>query len=626
MKYKKQVKKLYKKYWRAVTLVILAGIFFVGASSFNYFTQSYAKNETDLDFVKWTSPDETANYIFAKLYGQTGEIKVYEKYNLYTKDIMHPRSFRSDNGKLKPVSFLGIIIMYGKIVSWTSYKILPFLTPIFAAIGIIYFYLLVKLLFGKTNAYLSAFLLAFLPPYLYYSARSMFHNVLFVVLLIIALYYMMLACGAGKKRTKIAKNKSGQLFINFFNKTSYKYEVKNWIYSALGGIFLGLVIITRSSEIIWLGPALFLLWLLNIRRVGITKLVLIIVFAFTAMLPALYHNEILYGSMFMGGYSEMNQSIAALSSAGNELIESTGDGISFNYKNFLVTLRDNIFHFGFHPKNSLRMGIAYFVKMFWWIFWPALLGFLTWAVRWKQQKFRHWVYLLVLGLISGLLLVYYGSWEFHDNPDPNQITIGNSYTRYWLPIYIGSLPFVSYFIIRLTSAIKSFAVKFLKMKYNKKFLSFGLSRMIFLAGLRSAAIVLIAYISIGFVVFGSAEGLLFAAGRQAEAKQEWAKLIQLTESNSTVITRYHDKLLFPERKVIVGLFDDKNMIDEYANLTKMLPVYYYNFDLPEKDIEYLNGRRLAEARLGIEEVAKVNETFTLYRLIDKSTTTNELIY
>ena len=85
-------------------MIALACLFFVGTSSFNYFTQTYSKTETELDFVKWISPDETANYIFSKLYGQTGEIKIYEQYNLYTEDVMHPRSVRSDFGKLKPMS------------------------------------------------------------------------------------------------------------------------------------------------------------------------------------------------------------------------------------------------------------------------------------------------------------------------------------------------------------------------------------------------------------------------------------------------------------------------------------------------------------------------------------------
>ena len=143
-------KKWFKKNWRWLAIILLAIGFFIGVSSFNYFTQID-------NFIKWGSPDESANYLFAKLYGQTGRMTIFEEYNLYTGDLMQPRSFRSDSGYLKPVSFLGIILIYGKIVSLTSFKILPYLTPLLAAVGIIFYYLLIKKIFGRRNALISSF-------------------------------------------------------------------------------------------------------------------------------------------------------------------------------------------------------------------------------------------------------------------------------------------------------------------------------------------------------------------------------------------------------------------------------------------------------------------------------------
>jgi hypothetical protein len=125
------------------------------------------------------------------------------------------------------------------------------------------------------------------------------------------------------------------------------------------------------------------------------------------------------------------------------------------------------------------------------------------------------------------------------------------------------------------------------------------------------------YVSLNFVLHGSEEGLLFLAQRQKDSRLEAQKVLELTESNSTIITFYHDKLFFPERKVIVGLFNDQNMIAEYANLVKLLPVYYYNFTFPEKDLAYLNERRLAEAGLGIAPVRRVSGDFTLYKLFER---------
>ena len=125
-----------KKYWRWPVLTLAALIFFLGTASFNYYAQPAG-------FVKWLSPDESSNYNFSKLYAQEGWLSFFEKYNLLSADIMRPRSYRSDQGNIKPVSFLGLILIYGKIAGLTSYKILPYLTPFFAAIGIIFYFLLI---------------------------------------------------------------------------------------------------------------------------------------------------------------------------------------------------------------------------------------------------------------------------------------------------------------------------------------------------------------------------------------------------------------------------------------------------------------------------------------------------
>jgi len=93
-----------------------------------------------------------------------------------------------------------------------------------------------------------------------------------------------------------------------------------------------------------------------------------------------------------------------------------------------------------------------------------------------------------------------------------------------------------------------------------------------------------------------------------------AKVLSLTENNSVIITQYHDKLLFPERKVVVGLFDDKNLISRYALLAEQLPVYYYNFTFPQKDIDYLNSKRLSEFGLHINPIEKITNSFTLYKI------------
>ena len=131
---------------------------------------------------------------------------------------------------------------------------------------------------------------------------------------------------------------------------------------------------------------------------------------------------------------------------------------------------------------------------------------------------------------------------------------------------------------------------------------------------------IIVYFSLNFVLFGSDEGLIATVMRARQAHYEWQRILMLTESNSTIITTYHDKLMFPERKVIVGLFSDMNMVNEYANLARLLPVYYYNFSLTKEAMAYLNDTRLKSVGLQISKIEKISSDFTLYKLYSLQST------
>lgn len=602
MKFKISIKNKLKKNWHYFIIFFLAIIFFIGTSSFNFFTQSYGNT----DFVKWASPDETGNYTFSKLYAQKKTILIPEEYNIIAGDIIKPRSFRSDDAVLKPVSFLGIILIYGKIASLFSYKIIPYLTPFFAAIGLFYYYALVKKIFGKNNALLSVSLLAFFPPYVYYSARSMFHNVLFTVLLVIGLYYLFLMNGKRKKRIP----KKGERL--WWWRTSARWRAM--AYSSLAGLFFGLAISVRTSELLWLAPVLGILWIFNIRKTGVLKIILFCSFAVLALFPNFYYNQQLYGSFYLGGYAEMNKSIIEIKDASANIVKAPLDDSVFN-KEFFNKLKDNILVFGLDIRQSEKILYYYLINMFPWLFWSALFGFIIFIFNWRKSKYRQWVYFLCLALVSIILILYYGSWQLYDNPNKASHTIGNSYTRYWLPIYLGLIPLVSLLFIKITRFICKIANKmFAKIDNRAKFFSWRIDCMYPKWGMRIIAVGIISYLSINFALAGSEEGLIYLKNRQMESKKEWQEILKITEQDSLIITRFHDKVFFPERRVIVGLFNDDNMNKEYANLVNHFPVYYYNFTFPEKDFNYLNSSKLKAAGLSIERIKRITPDFTLYRL------------
>lgn len=582
----KKAKKIIEKYWFYAVVIALAAVFGAFVSGFIFFTQADG-------FVKWASPDATANYIFSKLYGQTGELSIFEKYNLEVDEIIHPRSMRSDYGAIKPVSFLGIIIIFGKIVSLTSYKILPYLTPVFASFGIIFYFLFIQKIFGRKNALISTFILAGFPVFIYYSTRSMFHNVLFISLLAAGFYFALL----------IVKSKNKYL---------------SWLYAALAGALIGSTIITRASELIWLGPILLIAWLFNIRKVGFGKLIIFLAFLFISTMPALFWNQILYGSYFSFGYPEMNQSIFEIKSTAGEIIGNTAVGDLSYHKELFGRIKSKIFYFGFHPKESLKNFYYYFVDMFPWLFWPSFFGLFLFVQAIKKWKRKHFVYVLSFLTLSIILVFYYGSWEFYDNPDKTKATIGNSYTRYWLPIYLGAIPFFSLFVSRFLKAI--FPKRKLKtddLEENKSKWFSKINNNFIINAIIVMVVSFIYIFSINFLLFGSEEGLVYTYYKNIAVRQEYQEVISSTESNAVIITKYHDKLFFPERKVIVGLFDDDNMNANYAKLVKLLPVYYYNFSFREADINYLNNSRFKDIDLQIEPVKKVNKDFSLYKLVNR---------
>jgi hypothetical protein len=576
------------KNWQICLVIGLAVFVFIAASAFNFVTQQpefwYGKGHA---FIKWSSPDETANYIFSKLYAEEHQLYFYEKYNSISKDIIRPRSIRSDDGVMKPMSFLGMPLIYGTIGSVLGYQVIPYLTPVLAALGVIFYYLLMKELFGRKIALISAVLLAFFPVYLYYSARSMFHNVPFCVFVIIGSYLILKGSDFSHESTGTEK------VPNVFNRNYSLFIIRINLTFMLAGGFIGLAVATRTSEILWLLPIFGLILILNLKHY--VQAFFFVIGVFIAILPVLYWNQILFNGPFNSGYAEMNQTIGTIQASGKALINSTFKGQISAMSASYNKIKDIIFYFGYHPNTSLLMFNQYFVKMFYWIFWPGILGLSLFMLRFWKLNRRKFVYLCSWLAASCILVLYYGSWEFHDNPNAAEQTIGNSYTRYWLPIYLGLLPFIGHLMLKL------FSFKFIsrQIKIGLVLLCLGLS----------------SFYSANFLLFGSSEGLIQTYYKNSAARNEFSKVIQATPASAVLITRYHDKIFFPERKVIVGDCSDDNMLKEYAVLAKLMPVYYYNFSLGERDLRYLQDRRLPKFGLTIKKISLIDSDFTLYKVI-----------
>ncbi len=576
-----------RKHANLITVVTLALVFFFATSSFNFLTQEEG-------YKKWTSPDETANYFFAARFSETGKMAFFDKAAVMGDYLLMPRSVRNDFGWIKPVSFLGIILLYGSLASIFGTVIIPYLTPLFAALGIIIFYLLIKRLFSERVALWSAVMLAVFPVYVYYTVRSMFHNVLFIDLLLMGIYLTVLALSKG--------NPKGLKFFSHSLPTEYWL---GFLFALGGGLFIGLALITRTSEVLWLLPALFFTWLFYMRQLGVTKLFILISGIIMPIISVAYYNQILYNSFWYGGYNEMNRSLDEIAQGGRDFwaIGRGADWVAY-VASYLEKIIDNVFYFGLNIGQSIKMAEHYILDMFPILTYAALLGLIILMFQViTYPKKKYFILFLAWSAVSIFLIFYYGSWQFNDNPDLTKYTIGNSYTRYWLPIYLGLIPLSAFMLVRLSRAI--FFVTSLEAPRVRQYSALGL---------QAVAILVFGICSINFVLFGSEEGLAHLYYINKAEKINTERVWNITEPDSIIITRYHDKFFWPERRVIMGTFPNDEIFSAAAKLVNYYPVYYYNFYFPDKDFNYLNDRRLVPYGLQLKLVQRLNSDFGLYLL------------
>jgi hypothetical protein len=186
------------------------------------------------------------------------------------------------------------------------------------------------------------------------------------------------------------------------------------------------------------------------------------------------------------------------------------------------------------------------------------------------------------------LILFYGSWSIQDNPDPAAVTIGTSYFRYWLPIFILSVVPVAWAAARLLDRLK------------------GLWRPV----VGTLALAVLAVVSAWTIFNAPQEGLLAIRRNLQRYDAEIGQVLAATEKNALVVVDRADKLIFPERAVIYPL----RSAATYAALPRLVaavPVYYYGITLPPRDLEYLRASKLPPLGLTIDPVVSFEQE-TLY--------------
>jgi len=488
--------------------------------------------------AKFTSPDETANYHFIKLVAEKNQLRFYEPLNEVTDGLVRPRSMGFVDGFTVPGSFLGIILIYGILAKVFGTGIILYLTPIISVIAVLFFYLLIKEIFDKKIAFISSLLLFILPPFWYYSTRGMFHNILFISLLIIGFYF----------------------FVKFLTAISNRKRATS-LNILLSGFFIGLALITRTSEVIWVGIILLVLIIVNRSKFGWRNLAVFLGPLILLFILILLINSQIYGSI-LGNYSQGVIETSSLGAASQTL-----------YSNF----QKLVLPFGVDFERVGQAAYQYLIVIFSWFSILLLVG-LVWLVKniilgWfgkifpevkdylsEIQPFQK-LYLGLYLLILIWLVIYYGSYEFYEYLDRTKIILGSSYIRYWLPLYVFGLPLVVLSIMKISQI------------FTKRWLSRG---VVFLL------VISFCIFSVNKTLTDPLQGL-FQVKKYIVENAGKAKIItEQTGSNSVIISGYADKVFFPHRRVIVNLpFNKKKQIQAVEKLLDQVPVYYFYNPLDE---------------------------------------------
>lgn len=470
---------------------------------------------------KFTSPDETANYFFSRTYANRSTLAVQAPLTTEMSRYLAPRSVVVRSGRLVPESFLGLPLTYGTVAKVAGTDALPYLTGAIASLTLFPFFCIFRRVFSVNIARLALPILAFLPPYWYYASRGFMHNVLFLCVFV--------------------------MVVAVFLKIVEESRTPGWNFRfAFVGALLGIALATRSAEIVWIGPLTLIAAFILRRRIGRINLGVFVGALIFTLVPILLLNNQLYGN--------------PLSFAARPVGTATsGDGA---LETTVRTVSRAALPFGVDFLTLSSNASRYLVTIFPWFTAFVLLGvgsavFDAWrrtVTGLNRQAFdERDAYLAVFLFMTLVLILYYGSAVIIEYLNPDQVILGSSFLRYWLPVYVFATPF--------------FAIGVRAVYFRIRNLPAG--------QVVTVCIVVVAILASATKVLVDPLQGLGSVREAAQALQADAHVvIANTEPEAVIISGDMDKAFFPDRMVVARF---GGTAEEFARLLRDLlavaPVY-----------------------------------------------------
>lgn len=474
------------------------------------------------------SPDETAGAFFIRAFAETGSLRV--PFDAMS-GILHPRSMVADGMFLLPGSFLGLIVLYGAFAAVFGMSAVVYVSAALVLLAAFAWRQILQRWFSDRVANVAGLLMLFHPAVWYYTARGLMPNVLLVCCLIFSAWFFLK--GIHRQKDKQNSRRAAVLF-------------------GIAGVCLGWALFVRLSEIYWILPLFGVFLYAERANLSLKTLLLFAIGTSLPLVLMLVLHAQTYGNPFVFGYQFVSSHPPFVTIPSSIATES-------------VTRLGWILPFGFHPRAIFWHTYDYLFRLFWWLTLPTLFAL---GLVWKHPKQR--AYTAVVIVVAAWLCVWYGSWRLNDNPDPTQLTIANSYIRYWLPVFVLSTPLLARTLVSLAERARTARVQTVVL---------------------FSSVLVLVVLNMRVVFFQGQDALVRMMSVLQTSEQIQAHVLSLVPEQGIIITDRSDKIFFPKRRVLVPLRSEQTYT-AIPLLMEHVPVYYYGITLPEKDLTFLNEQIL----------------------------------
>ena len=366
------------------------------------------------------SPDETAVAVSARLFASTGSAKIEtvggQPAVVEGIPWLHPRSYVTVGNAIAPVGFLGAPILFALLVMIFGQTALFLFTPLLV-LSVVFPLWSFSSSWGRIARFGVITGWLFFPTVILYANRGLFPNLIVVC-------FAVWSCWLLWKKPKYGMIPAG--------------------------ILAGIALTIRPTEIFWIAPWLFVAAKYPCHpRVGgdpsekkmdsrlhgndiigfIAPLLLIISFA-----AIVGHST--YGQWSVSGY-QLRDPIVLSIDTGETINTTLGRSQGYAPTNYS-------WPFGFHPRNVWWNVRSYLIYYF--FPWALILVAAAWSLR-KNKSARSWL-ILSIWTTASLCLVY-GQGLYQDHVRLNEVSIGNSFLRYLLPVSVISAFALGWIVNRL---------------------------------------------------------------------------------------------------------------------------------------------------------------------------------